>query len=373
MSGRPVVAVWRTELGASSETFIVNQVAAMRRWRPVLVGLRRAQPSLPLGEHLLLDEHGTWGRVRRSVLWRTGWDHAAAAALSAPSVGLVHAHFAIDALAVRTSARLARCPLVFTAHGYDVTSMAPALTASPLRSGWTDLVSQVSAVIAVSDHIAGRVEAMGVPTSKIVVRHIGIPLPTPAPYDGPRHGIVFVGRLVEKKGVADLLEAIARLGQPLRTTPVRVIGDGPLRGELEETARRLGLDVTWLGRQPPAAVADELARGRLFCAPSRTAENGDVEGFGMVFLEAAAAGLPVVTYDSGGTSEAVAHGRTGLVVPEQDVAALSQAIGSLLLDPARADELGAAGRRRVVEQFQIGPLTAQLEDLYDRIARPVPR
>ena len=373
MTGRPVVAVWRTELGAPSETFIVNQVAAMRRWRPVLVGLRRAQPSLPLGEHLLLDEHGTWGRARRSLMWRAGWDAAAQAALSTPSVGLVHAHFAVDALAVRTSARLARCPLVFTAHGYDVTSHAPALTGSPIRSGWGDLVGMASAVIAVSDHIAGRVEAMGVPTSKIVVRHIGIPLPTPAPYDGPRKGVVFVGRLVEKKGVADLLEAVARLGEPLRSTPVRVVGDGPLRGELEDTARRLGLDVTFLGRQPPAVVADELARGRVFCAPSRTAANGDVEGFGMVFLEAAAAGLPVVTYDSGGTSEAVAHGRTGLVVPERDVEALSAALGSLLLDPARAQALGAAGRRRVVEEFQVGPMTAQLEDLYDAVARPVPR
>ncbi len=214
---------------------------------------------------------------------------------------------------------------------------------------------------------------MGVPTSKIVVQHIGIPLPTPAPYDGPRQGIVFVGRLVEKKGCGDLLAALDRLPQPLRSTPVRVVGDGPLRAELAETAQRLGLDVTFLGRQPPSVVADELARGRVFCAPSRTAANGDVEGFGMVFLEAAAAGLPVVTYDSGGTSEAVAHARTGLVVPERDVEALAAALGSLLLDPDLAQALGEAGRRRVVEEFQVEPLTAQLEDLYDRVARPVAR
>lgn len=371
MSGQPVVAVWRAVLGAPSETFVVNQAAALRRYRPVMLGTHRAEPSLPLGEHLLLDGDQQWGRLRRSALWRLGWEPGLQRVLSRPSVALVHAHFVTDALAVRTAARLARCPLVFTAHGYDVSAMAAALTRSPRRSGWHALVRQAAAVIAVSDHIAGRLESMGVPGEKITVRHIGIPVPPP-PGDGPRHAIVFVGRLVEKKGCDDLLRAVAALDAGAGPTPVRIVGDGPDRAALEALARRLGVDATFVGRQPPDVVAAELRAARVFCAPSKTAADGDVEGFGMVFLEAAAAGTPVVTYASGGTPEAVADGVTGLLAREGDVADLTRALAAVLDDDALAARLGAAGRRRVVGQFDIGPLTAALEDVYDRVARRTP-
>ena len=98
-----------------------------------------------------------------------------------------------------------------------------------------------------------------------------------------------------------------------------------------------------MGHRPPAEVHADLARGGVFCGPSRRTAAGAVEGLGTVFLEAAAHGLAVAAYRSGGVPEAVADGTTGLLAPEGDVPALARALCALLDDPALARRLGEAG------------------------------
>jgi glycosyltransferase involved in cell wall biosynthesis len=158
------------------------------------------------------------------------------------------------------------------------------------------------------------------------------------------------------------------LPEPLRSVRVTIAGYGPLLHELQARADRLALNACFLGRQSSATIAGLLDEHAIFCGPSRRAENGDAESLGMVFVEAALAGLPVVSYRHGGVPEAVADRVTGLLAPEGDRAQLSRDLGSLLADPARAVAMGAAGYLRAAELFDLITRTARLEEIYDEVA-----
>ena len=356
------VVVWRTDLLPSSETFVVNQLGALTRWEPVLAGNRRVAGMTGLAPALVLERAGAWARLNRILYWRTGIAPSLLALFRRRGTAVVHAHFGFDAVFILRSVRLARRPLVVTFHGYDATDDFADHPDSPLKEHWDELMAYATTVIAVSDYIAELIRARGIPAGKLVVRPIGIPIPPDCPGidDGRPDQIVFVGRLMDRKGCADLLSAVARLPPDQRSTPVVVIGDGWERDRLADQARELGLGVTFRGVLGAEEVAAELRRSTIFCMPARR------EGFGMVFLEAAAARLPVVAYRTGGAVEAVKDGETGLLVEPGDVHALADALSGLLANRPWAESLGAAGRARVEVRFDIATCTVALEDEYDR-------
>ncbi|KUF06081.1 hypothetical protein AUL38_14385 [Leucobacter sp. G161] len=195
---------------------------------------------------------------------------------------------------------------------------------------------------------------------------IGVPLTEPAVAVSRPVDVVFLGRLVPKKGVSDALQAIA--AQPdAHALTCEVIGDGPLRADVEALAKQLDLRVTFTGSLSPARVAQHLARARVLLAPSRYAADGDAEGFGMVFLEAALAGVPAVAYRHGGVPEAVVDGETGVLVREGDTAELASSLSELLADEDMRVAMGEAARQRVREQFDVAVRTPPLERLFDEV------
>lgn len=353
------VTVWREEVLPGSETFIANQVAAMRRWTPALSGLRARANPLGVTPSFVVEDgsRSLSHRADRWLYWRTGTGPRLHRALRGSA--LVHAHFGPDGARLLRATQLARRPVIVTFHGYDAT-----VPAAQLGVDYRPLFRHAARLVCVSEFIRGCVIAGGAPADKTVVLPIGVPVPSPAAAARHRR-VLFVGRLVDKKGAADLLEAAAGLADP---PPIELIGDGPLRGALQRRAAELRLDVTFLGARPPAAVAEAMARSAVLCVPSRAAANGDREGFGMVFLEAAARGLPAVSYASGGVPEAVLDGETGLLAPEGDTAGLARQLAAVLDDPGLGARLGAAGRARVQSRFEIGACTQRLEALYDRLA-----
>jgi phosphatidylinositol alpha-1,6-mannosyltransferase len=129
----------------------------------------------------------------------------------------------------------------------------------------------------------------------------------------------------------------------------RIVGNGPDLERLQRLAAAEGLAerVAFLGRLDDAALADEYRRCAVFVLPSRRTPDGDLEGYGLVYFEAAAWGRAVVAGRSGGEIDAVEDGRTGLLVDGTSVAEVADAIGGLLLDPLRLQALGSAGRERV--------------------------
>jgi len=267
-------------------------------------------------------------------------------------------------------ARRLRIPLIVTLHGWDVTAgpRQPGRRGARHRRRIRAVFRSATTVLAVSEYIAEQAVRHGADPAKVVVHYLGIPLPEQlhAADDGGAEpcDVLFAGRLVEKKGVADLLDALERSAPTARTV---IVGDGPLRAELERDARARSLDVEFTGMLPPEALRRRLEQAKVFAAPSRTAADGDAEGFGLVFLEAAAAGLPVVAYAHGGVPEAVQDGVTGLLAPEGHVAALGDALDRLLTDEELRRTLGDNAARRVVAEFDIRRRAGELERLYGRL------
>jgi glycosyltransferase involved in cell wall biosynthesis len=157
---------------------------------------------------------------------------------------------------------------------------------------------------------------------------------------GEPPSILCVAHLYPRKDVAALLAAVVRLDTP---AILRVAGAGPELARLRRLAARLGLAdrAEFLGHVPFSRLAAEYRRARVFCLPSRQ------EGFGIVFLEAMASGLPVVAARAAAVPEVVADGECGTLVPPGDPAALARALGEMLEDSALRGRLEEAGRRRV--------------------------
>lgn len=168
--------------------------------------------------------------------------------------------------------------------------------------------------------------------------------------------VVGVGRLVRRKGFDTLLDAWGLLGRGSTSVAgpeLVLVGDGPERSSLERQVRRSRLRrVTFTGALDRTGVLAQLHRADVFALPVRTRLAGlDPEGLGLAALEASACGLPVVVGRSGGAPETVRPGRTGYVVDPDDPYELATRLADLLADPARARELGAAGRVFVGDRY----------------------
>ncbi len=173
------------------------------------------------------------------------------------------------------------------------------------------------------------------------------------PYDPRPFRVLAVGRLVPKKGFDDLLRAVARLVRDGTAVAVTLVGDGPLRPDLQALAGELGIldyvDLT--GSVPPAAVRRALEDTTLLCAPCVVAETGDRDSQPVVVKEAMAMQVPVVATREVGLPEMVVDGITGRLVPPRDPEALARALAELAAAPDACVRMGRAGREHVAAHF----------------------
>lgn len=183
---------------------------------------------------------------------------------------------------------------------------------------------------------------------------------------GGRPVVVCVSRLVSRKGQDALIRALPAIRRRAPDAALLLVGDGPGRRRLGQLARSVGVadDVVFTGSVAASELPAHFVAGDVFAMPARTRGHGlDVEGLGLVYLEAAACGLPVVAGRSGGAPETVLQGETGYVVNGRSVSEVADAVGGLLDDPARAVEMGAAGRRWVQSHWRWDTAAAVLAAL----------
>ena len=393
---RPIL-IYRDRLLPYSETFIPAQVEAMQRYKGHYIGVSAQEPGidqLPSQRKLLLEYHTKWPSFSKTSFRLT--KHAPRGfvqVLRSRSPQLIHAHFGPDGIFAGYLAQKLRIPLIVTFHGYDATlTLTPEQTQAGRHLGSqlhqllyhrgtfykrryveqrSLLFTQADQIIAVSDCIRQQLLAQGCPEEKAKVHYIGIDRSKfePDPTVQRQRIVLFVGRLVEKKGCASLLTAMTSVQAQHPDVRVVVIGDGPLRSPLEQQAKASGCYVEFLGRQPASVVRTWMNRSQIFCVPSQVTEQRDIEGLGMVFAEAQAMGLPVVSFASGGVPEVVRDGETGLLVPEKDVEALGKALYRLLDDEVLWEKMALAGQHHIAKTFDLAKNTPQLETIYDEVLR----
>jgi phosphatidylinositol alpha-1,6-mannosyltransferase len=183
---------------------------------------------------------------------------------------------------------------------------------------------------------------------------------------GERPTVVCLSRLVPRKGQDTLIRALPSIRRRIDGAALVVVGGGPYLDGLRKLARDCGVadHVTFTGGVPAAELPAHHALGDVFAMPCRTRGAGmDVEGLGIVFLEASAAGVPVIAGLSGGAPETVRHNKTGLVVDGRSVDEVGDAVAALLADRDRAAAMGAAGREWVTSQWRWDTLAARLAEL----------
>jgi phosphatidylinositol alpha-1,6-mannosyltransferase len=249
---------------------------------------------------------------------------------------------------------------LFWVHGEDVTT---ALTSRDFAWTMRRVHAGASLAIANSHNSARVLVENGFDSSRIRVVHPGVDNERFRPDldardlrnrfgAGPGRLLVSVGRLQRRKGHDSVLAAMHALRSELPDLVYVIVGDGVERMRLESLARELQLEgrVHFEGEIPASLLPRYYSAADVFILPTRV-DEGDFEGFGLVFLEAAATGTPVIAGRSGGVPEAVADGETGLLVDPTSTSELAQAIRTLVTTPHLGERLGQAGRARVLRQF----------------------
>lgn len=276
----------------------------------------------------------------------------------------VHAHFATGAATVaRLAARRAGISYSFTAHARDV--FHETVDREALRHKLDDAMS----VVTVSEYNARYLRGIS-SRCRVEVVYNGVDLssiPLRADWAGPPE-ILAVGRLVEKKGFALLLDSFALIRDRFPGARLQLIGSGPLESALKERARTLGLadSCVFHGAQPLERVAKAMREAAILVVPSIVADDGDREGLPTVLIEAMAHGTPCVATRSVGVGEIVRDGITGVLVERPKPQALAEACGALLSDPERRRRLAVGGRALVESRFDLRKTGAALRRIFSR-------
>jgi len=280
----------------------------------------------------------------------------------------IHAHYGPVGNAFQFLASGTEATFVTSFYGYDASEL---LEKNPWR--YETLFDSGDIIGSLSSEMDEALVRHGCPPDKVT--RFPLPVNTSAfefsPPDGDRDGpirLLSACRLVEKKGVTYVLEALESLAAEYEIT-YRIAGDGPLRSDLERQTNERGLGdiVEFLGWKESDEVARLMADSDIFVQTSTTSSEGDKEGTPTVLLEAQARGLPVVSTQHAGIPEIVDDGSSGLLVPERDSEATRAALEELFSEPAKWADFGRNGRNLVESRHSLDAVADILEEMYSDV------
>jgi colanic acid/amylovoran biosynthesis glycosyltransferase len=334
------------------------------------------QPARVVGAlaRIVRSNPGGWLRAAAMSLWPpslSGWRHLLQATVLCDEMGRAgvdhaHAHFA------NIAARLANLAWHMGGPTYSVTAHAKDIYHEQVRTDHLrDKLASATFVATVSranrEYLASILD--GESRLHVIPNAVALDRIGRARAAAPESNLVLaVGRLIEKKGLGDLVEACGLLaGRGVRMR-LEIVGGGPLRTELEAVAARTGATVVFHGALPYEAVLELYRRAAVFCLPCVVASTGDRDGLPTSVLEAMALGVPVVTTDVNGLRELVVDGETGLVVPARNPPALANALARLLTDAGLAERLASRGRRLIESRYSLESSVGALRALIPEAA-----
>lgn len=344
-----------------SESFIHRSYRAFDELEPLFIGhkLRSAPPqgvrALELGAL-----HGLGGEAAFKQFGVVS--EALCARLVQERPIAIHAHFGKSGAYALPLARALKLPLVVTYYGGDATKTQNTAD-NPLRvynRHRAALWREAALILPCSDFIRRELEAKGCPPEKMVV-HYNAADPDRFQPGEKKNILLFAGRWTEKKGIATLIKALARLGPKLEGWRVRLLGDGELKAELVQALAAAKVEAELPGWIAADDMPKHFAEAAIVCVPSQRARSGDAEGLPLVCVEAMLSGCALAATYHAGIPECVEDGRTGYLVNEADDEALADRIGRLIADPERTRTMGEAGRALALEKFNVVTLSKRLQ------------
>lgn len=372
---KPSVVIFNSLLLPPSQTFVRNLGEKLQDFTPYYVGSRYVRGLTLPKEHTLVVNQGDFrGKAEEALFKIFGFAPKLYREVKQLNPVLIHAQFGLSASLALPLARTLKLPLLVHFRGADATQQEDYVRYSSINH-WVyyqrckNLQTEARLFIAVSKFIREKLLEQGFPNEKIIVNYDGIDIKKFQPDASVLREpvVLFVGRLVEKKGCKYLIEAMAKVQSVAPDVELVIIGDGPLRKSLEEQASKLLHRYQFLGVQAPDVVQSWMNRARLLVASSVTATDGDSEGLPTVVVEAQAMGLPVVSTIHAGIPEAVIHGKTGFLVPERDFEGLAKYILWLLEDSTLWQLFSFEGQEHIQANFDSFKQAQVLEKIYQEV------
>jgi glycosyltransferase involved in cell wall biosynthesis len=301
----------------------------------------------------------------------------AARLLRSRPIRLIHSHWIVpQGIVAGLLRRSFKIPVLLTVHGGDAFAFGNWLgrffkrlslrgaDACTVNSSYT-----LNAIKKLYEHIPGHVIPMGVDVETFSAGAQPDALRQQLAVTGRM--ILFVGRLVEKKGLLHLIQAMPRVLGHFPDAVLVIIGEGASRPTMEQLSKSLGIasSLRFLGRLPNQALPQYYRAADVFVGPSIVDPGGDTEGLGIVFLEAAAAGVPIIGTAIGGSADILVNGITGIVVPPADPVQLAAAIIRALEDPESRKQLAENAKNLVQNQFSWRQVARQFSALFQTLLR----
>jgi glycosyltransferase involved in cell wall biosynthesis len=362
------IVIFREQILGTSETFILKQIQFIKKFYVSLVGLSNAHKlDLSNLEHWCLNEHSKFQITLYKVF---GICPRLVSFLKKLEPSLIHIHTGGDAARFIKVRRKLKVPVIATFHGTDASASDAwrkkqnSFYYKHYLKNRKELIKTFDCFIAISKFIKEKMIEQGFPKEKIIVHYIGVDTDSFYPQTCTKKQLIlFVGRLTKQKGCEYLIKAMYEVKHEVLNAELVIIGDGPERKNLEALANELNTSCSFLGSRNEDTIKHFLSEAKVFCCPSFS------EGLGIVFLEAQAMGVPVVSFMSGGIPEAVINNKTGFLYPEKDFIGLSHGIMKFLIDEQTWSLYSKNCVKHIEENFDIKKQTLQLEKIYQDVIK----
>lgn len=380
---RPVIACYCATFLKPEMFHIYRQITALRRCAPIVIAQKREQTErFPFDDVQVIPKPAThflrrfWHRQLRDMPWQIS-DRELSALLSALSridACVLHIYFGQIAVHLLPLIRTWKKPSIVSFHGADVTVE---MNKPAYRQATREMLAAVKLVLVRSESLRRALTELGCDETKIALQRTGIPLEEfpfrersfPSRGRGSEWRLVQAGRLIEKKGLPVTLNAFAVFLDRYPNATLTIAGEGPLLDELQKLTRELNIEerVSFTGFVSQEQLREIYYRSHIFLHPSQIGGDGNQEGVPNSMLEAMASGLPVFATEHGGIPEAIENAVSGVLVPEHDHEALSQALLSASQDSIFLSRIARSAAEVVRKNFDLRTQARRLDDIYLQI------
>lgn len=359
-----------------TETWLYNnQITNLKHYKPIIIAQKTMNlDKFPTKNVYSFEDHNLFYRKANQLSLKFTGKYLSQKkeTINRHNVKVLHSHFGYEGFKYLRLKKSVNLPMVTTFYGFDV-SMP--LRSPSWRKKYTELFHEGELFLTEGSYMKEELIKLGCHEDKILVQHLGVDLKKfnytsrELPEDGNIR-ILIAGSFREKKGIPYAIQSFAEVKKNYPNIQLRILGDGPLRGQIESLIKKLNISksVDLLGYQDHEIFLKEAVDAHMFLLPSITAGNGDTEGGAPVaIIEAQATGLPIISSYHADIPEVVVEGKSALLAPEKDIDCLANHLEYLIKTPELWAKMGFEGRKHIEKEYDLIKQVEKLEKIYDTL------